>query len=40
MLVDFVRIKTIKELKANVEKARSDELLKQEMWRRELPKGE
>jgi HlyD family secretion protein len=38
VLVDFVKNKTIKELKANVEKARSDELARQEAWRREQAK--
>jgi hypothetical protein len=38
VLVEFVQNKTIKELKATVEKTRSDELAKQEAWKREQVK--
>ncbi len=38
VLVEFVKIKTIKELKAKVETARTDELLKHEEWKSEQAK--
>lgn len=38
VLVNYAKDKTIKELLANVEKARSDELAKEEAWKREQVK--